>query len=300
VSAAAEEAHFWRHLQAVRAFEASWWVYDRGVLNVCDEHPDLATRLADISATRPVTTFDVYFDADTQDVRPERVSAYVGAFMSCLPSHGRTGAVDRPVVLYTTGNMGSGKSTSLRHVALGFRTLRLGRTGPPVLIDADMVRESLPEYRNGLGSGSVQTEAFHVAYERLLPAAIHRGCDLIFDTIGKHDSIRRTLDDLILRRYEVHMIVATAPLAVLQDRVRDRTLHRNGRVVDPAVQAALQGQPEATLDRLLTEKVPLTGWAVVDTGQSDGHLRMVKSGGAWSDVDADTLAVMLDTGKSGN
>lgn len=300
MSVAADEARFRRHVQAVEAFEANWWLYDRGVLNVCDEHPDVAARLASIAAKRPVTTFDVHFDADTQDVRPERVSAYVGAFMSCMPSHDRAAAVDHPVVLYTTGNMGSGKSTSLRHVALGFRALRLGRTGPPVLIDADMVRESLPEYRNGLGSGIVQTEAFHVAYERLLPAAIDRGCDLIFDTIGKHDSIRSTLDDLIVRRYEVHLIVATAPLDVLQDRVRDRTLHRNGRVVDPAVQAALHGQPEATLDRLLTEKVPLAGWAVVDNGQSDGHLRVVKSGGAWSDVDADTLAVMLDTSRSGN
>jgi len=300
VSAAADEAALLRHVQAVAAFEATWWQYDRDVLNLCDEHPDLVARLTDIATTRPVTTFDVYFDASTQAIRSERVIAYVKAFMSCLPSHERAAETNRPVVLYTTGNMGSGKSTSLRHLALGFRTLRLGATGLPVVIDADVVRESLPEYRNGLGSAVVHDEACHVTYERLLPAAIDRGCDLIFDTIGKHDSIRTTLDGLIVADYEVHMIVATAPLAVCQERTTGRTLHRNGRVVDPAVQAALHGQPEATLDRLLDEEVPLAGWVVVDTGQPDGHLQVVKSGGLWSDVDADTLAVMLDTGKSGN
>ncbi len=283
------------HGRAVELYGQTWWHDDPGVAAIEQRQSGLRDRLATVAAVRGVTTAAVYLDA-AGAYAPQRVALHDELVRQSLPPPG-TAVRTPPTVVYTTGGMGTGKSTTLRAIAWGWRRLRLGAGREGVVVaEADAIREALHEYRGGLGSAVVQDEAFEVTYERLIPEAIDRRCDLVYDTIGVHDSIRPTLDRLLAAGYEVHMIVATAPLDVCAARVRDRALSRDGRLVDPVAQASVAAAPQATLERLLAENVPLTGWAVIDTAQPDGLPRRLKSGGAWADIDNDTLREMLDTG----
>lgn len=267
--------------QATAEYERSWWRDDAGVGQRCAEVADLDDRLGRIAADDAVTTDHVYLVG--HQYHDSRSPLHDAAVTDCVPAIDQ---VEDPAAFFVVGCPGVGKTTVLRPIALRVRSL-LGRDSPPATIDADRVRQALPEYAGGLGSMVVQEEAFKVTYERILPEALHRRLDMMYDTIGKLGSIRGPLELLQSAGYEIHFIVGRAPVDVCVGRAERRALSEDGRLVSPGLIASTFDAGAEALTSLLEDGFPLSSWAVVDTAADTPELLKVADG--WADTYQDAL-----------
>src|SRR5712664_2420617 len=160
------EEEFDRRTAEALAYESTWWVENADVAVACDDDPELLVRLADISGRGDVvTTVNAFRGADSW--LPKRVTLHERLVNQMLGA----GALSAPPAVYfTIGCFGACKSTILRDIVHGHRSAT-GRGGLPSVIDADTVREGLPEYAGGRGGKVVHDECILVTYESLLPAA---------------------------------------------------------------------------------------------------------------------------------
>ncbi len=155
----------------------------------------------------------------------------------------------------------------LRGVVDRYRTNYSGLTGPrpASIIDADRVRQLLPEYAAGLGAFVVEEECYYLTYGETFDRAVARRADIVYDTIGRLTSIRENLELLHERRFDVHVLHATCSLDLCQQRTEHRALNVDGRLVSPGMLKRAAADARDTLAALLSEGFPLAGWAVVDT-----------------------------------
>lgn len=242
---------------------STWWPTDPGVRALAAKDAGLMARLEAIARNRPVDTADVYCDAGGRWLS-ERVEFHAAIVEKQLDGATEVAA---PVVYFTIGPMGSGKTSVLRALVDRHRA-SVGRLGSMTVVAADEVRVQLPEYNDGLGSLVVQQECFDVTYSELFPLAVERRADMVFDTIGTfttddRPSIAPSLEVLRDHGYNIHILVADAPLELCEQRAAERAL-LEGRLVDADAHRVTHGQPTKVLERV-REEGWLEGWAIVDT-----------------------------------
>lgn len=159
-----------------------------------------------------------------------------------------------PIALITGGAPGAGKSTWLMaHAPVAMRTTTLW-------IDADRLRQRLPEYR-GWNAAATQEETGELVTELL--ARIGQPCrtDVFYDgTMARSARYRELVPALRALGYRVYLLNVMVPEAVSRRRVLER-YRASGRYVPRSAIAGYYASGPATL-RLLA---PLAdGWLQID------------------------------------
>lgn len=281
---------------AAKVYGRTWWRNNDAALEViCDQsaHPGLAEELITRSLTERVSTTDIYVtgydEAEAPVYLAPRRQLHAGIIDTCVPHVALSGTnLDGaaradpdlgesslpPTAYFTIGGPGAGKSTYLRSLVQRHRVQTVvaqqpaGVLGPCSLIDADTVREALPEYAGGLGSLVVSDESYDITYGPLFAAALDLGCDLVYDTIGRAGSFDSYLGRLVAAGYRVHAVHAAAPTETCQARADRRAVEENGRVVNGDFIRRAVAECAETLDLLVADG-RLDGWAKYDTTDLD-------------------------------
>ena len=121
-----------------------------------------------------------------------------------------------------------------------------------IVIDADIVKEFLPEYENGRLASVVHQESSDVA-DRVMARSAGRGENLVLPLIGKNP--QRIVDLAIALKsadYSIDVVLNEVPIAI----AAQRTVHRfelTGRFVDPEYVLQIGEKPIATYARLKKE-----------------------------------------------
>jgi adenylate kinase family enzyme len=265
---------------AVAAYQSDWWRTNQDALDVIDDrsaHPGLRARVSAISAVgQMVTTADIYRPShagapDDRPYLPQRKEVHQSIVADCVarpPAHRHGGASStKPSAFFTIGCPGAGKTSVLRTIVNRYRAHRAGPAdrGPASIIDADRVRQLLPEYAYGRGSRVVDEECYYLTYGDVFDRALDTGADIIYDTIGRLTSIRDPLERLRSSGYDLHVLHATCPVNLCEQRTQQRALDVDGRLVPPGMLPRAASDAQEALAALRTERFPLAGWAVVDT-----------------------------------
>ncbi|MBS2937078.1 zeta toxin family protein [Nocardioides sp. J2M5] len=276
---------------AVVAYQPHWWRTDVDALAVINDrvrHPGLRDRVVATSDLgQIVTTAAVYRPASpgAPADRPfldERLAVHEQIIDDCVPTFPSTPAsapARTPAAYFTIGCPGSGKTSVLRRIVDLHRfqeaqkapeTQEAASVGPTQpapcsIIDADRVRQKLPEYADGLGAFVVEEECFALTYGPVFEAALARRADVIYDTIGRLASIRDNIELLHADGFEIHVLQARAGLDDCRDRTERRALEVDGRLVPPAMLERAANDAAEALAALRREGFPLASWAIVDT-----------------------------------
>lgn len=255
-------------------YERTWWRTNPDIAAAIAADPTLYDRLAAVAA-RPsvVTTAHVYRRGGAWS--PDRVALHELLTARCITGS----AAPDPVVYFTLGCPGVGKSSWLRRIALDHLRESTGRSGATVL-DADLIRQALPEYNGGLGSNVVAPEAYDVTYQLVLPRAILDRRDLVFDTMGRA-TVADQVAALVVARYQVRLLLAEAPEATCRDRAARRAL-RDGREVPAALVTEMHTTARETFDGLCAAGA-VTCTAAVDTSDENRRPRLLQIEGPWAD-----------------
>lgn len=266
---------------AVARYQRTWWRLDVDASQRIAAQPGLEALLSTASL---VTTSQVYRDPTNDDWCPARLQLHDLLVDRCLGSG--TPETD-PRAYFTIGCMGVGKARVLRPLVDRHR-LSTGRASASLArIAADEIREEMPEYASGLGTFVVQPEIFDITYGPLFDAALASHRDIVYDTIGRVDSVtgqvsfEPQLRELSDAGYEIHVLLGVAPLDVCVKRAEDRALNESGRIVDPHTQADQFDQPARALHRVRDLGLA-HHWAIVDTSKSPDDPPLDDAGGDWA------------------
>jgi Zeta toxin len=271
---------------ACSLYEFTWWETSPTVQAMradAGAHPGLLGRITAARNAGLVRTRDVYVD-DAGHYIPQRTALHEAIVSRCVPRRTTHGHPDWiPEAFFTIGCPGAGKTSTLRALVRAYRDMSHGRAGMPLaIVDADQVRMDLPEYVSGLGSAVVDPECYDVTYGRVFPAALSSGSDLVYDTLGRIDSIRPNIERLIDAGYGVHVLRAEAPSGVCCARALDRALTRDGRLVSERLVKETAEAASETMRVLRRDKVPLAGWAEIDTAHPSGVLVALAADPVWA------------------
>lgn len=283
---------------AVADYQTNWWRSDPDALDVIEDgatHPGLRGQILATHALKEiVTTAAVYRPTHpgASDDRPyalarelihERIAA------DCVPSAGS--GSEHPTAFFTIGCPGAGKTSILRDIVDQYRrsTATDGRPVPISIIDADYVRQSLPEYADGLGAFVVAQECFDLTYGIVFDRAVARRADMVYDTIGRLSSIRYYVDLLCENGYEIHVLLARAPLDLCQERTEQRALNIDGRLVHPDILQGAADDAEQAIGVLVSEGPAIAGWAKIDTTDMSVPV-LIEGSSLWTEL------LSVDTG----
>jgi len=265
---------------AVAKFQRTWWRLDADAAQRVALQPGLEVVLESASL---VTTSQVYRDPDG-----EWCSARSSLHDHLVATLAGSGAPEtKPRAYFTIGCIGVGKGRVLRPLVARHRSAN-GRSSTSLArVAADEIREAMPEYEGGLGSFVVQPEIFDITYAPLFTAALESGRDIVYDTIGRVDSVtgRVSFEPQLLELrdagYEVHVVLGTAPLDLCIARAEQRALNENGRLVDMDTQVDVFHQPPKALRRLRDLGLAHE-WVVVDTSKSPDDPPIFDSSAGWA------------------
>tara|TARA_Y100000815_G_scaffold265937_1_gene283500 strand:+ start:2238 stop:3107 length:870 start_codon:yes stop_codon:yes gene_type:complete len=267
-------------VRAVEHFERTWWSTDEGPQSgFLREHPEVYPRIiARMSAGLPVETRHVYADDAGLVWADERLELHDRILDDMDQEDGSSRGSGEGAVYFLLGLPGSGKSTSLRPIAM----VHSRTSGSLPCSDADAVRSRFPEYAGGLGSGVVQTETVVVTYGVSYRAGDGRqqrvlanGRDVIVDVIGDPDRLPETVLALAGVGRPVYLLMSSCSAETCKQRVMARALD-NGRYVPTWLVDEKVGVPERAFE-LALKTGGVTGWAVVDT---EGSSTVIGAGGA--------------------
>ena len=271
---------------ACSLYESTWWEQDLTVTTMRADsgaYPGLQGRLTAARNAGLVTTRDVHVE-DAGHYLPQRTALHEAIVRDCVPTRTTDDNPDRiPEAFFTIGSPGAGKTSTLRGLVRAYRDIGHGHTGSPLaIVDADQVRTALPEYASGLGSVVVGVECYDVTYDQVFPAALATRADLVYDTLGGIDSIRPNIERLIDAGYHVHVLRAVAPLDMRRARTLDRALARDGRLVPEWLLKNTAEAAAETMRVLRRDKVPLAGWAEIDTANPSGVPMALAADPVWA------------------
>lgn len=121
-----------------------------------------------------------------------------------------------------------------------------------LLVDADVVKEHLPEFEGGLLASVVHQESSDIA-DDVLARAARNGENLVLPLVGKNP--KRVADIAIALRfvdYSVYVVLNDIPLDVAAERAVKR-FQQTGRFVDPEYVYGIGSNPMDTYARLKLE-----------------------------------------------
>lgn len=280
---------------AVADYQSNWWRGNDDALAVINDrtaHPRLRAQLVATSALgQVVSTTDVYRPSSsgaTED-RPyleERIRLHHQIAADCVPGDPNlpTAETAYPSAYFTIGCPGAGKTSVLRDIVNQHRNRQAAGADPDPcsIIDADRVRQLLPEYADGRGALVVQQECFDLTYGPVFDQAIARRADMIFDTMGRL-SIKESFERLRAEGFGIHVLHASSPFDLCRERTERRALRVDGRLVSPDLIRDAIRFAEETMGALLAERYPLESWAKIDT--TDMSVPTLIEGTApWSDL----------------
>jgi adenylate kinase family enzyme len=263
---------------AVVDYQRNWWRTDDDALAVINDrvaHPGLRSQVLTISSMgQMVTTSDVYRPdlSGTHGARGYllvRTPVHELIVADCVPRDAipPDTSTEQPTAYFTIGCPGAGKTTVLRRIVNEHRSRLASGTEPTrcSIIDADRVRQLLPEYRDGLGAFVVEEECYALTYGEVFDRAVARGGDIVYDTIGRLPSMKENLELLAAAGYDIHVLHATSDLDLCAERTEQRALQVDGRLVNPAMLERAASDAAETIGALLTEGFALAGWAQIAT-----------------------------------
>lgn len=164
------------------------------------------------------------------------------------------------------GPPGAGKSTSIVNDLKGKGFLE---------IDADLAKEIIPEFENGIGSGAVHEESSQIIEQPggVLETALLNGDNIALPMVGKNlNKIRDIIDNAKKIGYNVNVRLVDVPPAVSLNRTIER-FARTGRLVPPDVVSSVGRLPKQTFDAVKNlEEVDL--YAEFNT---DGQTQVLES-----------------------
>ncbi|WP_405963207.1 zeta toxin family protein [Streptomyces sp. NBC_00723] len=244
-------------------YSREWWSSNVMANQALDADSSLRAKLEDQSTKGTVETAHVYLVEDAWN--PIRHGTHTDVRLSIDKVNPRT--IKRQVYIFF-GMPGAGKTTCLCRMVHAHR-VRLGiESHFAAEISADNVREKLPEYEHGLGSGVVQTEASHITYGVDYPAALESGVDIIIDSIGRPNYVEQWVTDLSQIDCEVHVLGALCTVEVATERMRARALS-TGRFLPSEIIPEARDDVEQTARRIQNSNWPVTSWTLVDTSANN-------------------------------
>lgn len=187
---------------------------------------------------------------------------------------------DRPVAILTGGAPGSGKTHFLKNYAPYLLSKNIFH------IDADEVREKLPEYK-GWNAGATHHETKDIVDELIDDIGGKCKFDTIYDgTMNKAKKYYELIDKLKSVGYDVYIIYIDVPQEVSEKRVLER-YQRTGRFVPMDVVQEVFDAGHTAFDQI---KKMVNGWILVD-GMSG---QVMETGGEKIPQDRD-YAKLTDT-----
>lgn len=247
-------------LQEAATYEEEWWLTDERVAEAARNVPGLARHLVSLSADRLISTKDVHHYPNDWNVPRQRLH---GAIIDRLIATHSASSSSEPVAVLLLGIPGSGKSSILRRIVDEW-----GHPTRALVLDADDVRVSFPEYANGRGGNVVQDETADVTYgtyySRILDEPAHLRPLLVIDTVGDPQYLPDTADRLRSRGWQVAALLSDVSVDLAVERARARACN-TGRIVDERYLRSRDGVPREGLTSLLTGGLIGAGWAIVDT-----------------------------------
>ncbi|MEU7506063.1 zeta toxin family protein [Streptomyces lavendulae] len=256
-------------------YAIEWWMHDDGVSRMCAKKPSLRQYLQFLAEEGAVDTEDVYEESGAWD--PFRQAVH--RRLCPIPERRiRSKAATRQAYLFC-GIPGSGKTTNLRPLvdvhrsALGIATEQL------IHVDCDDIRVRVPEYAGGQGSGVVQDESAYLTYRIHFPRARQSRADVVVDSLGRPEHVTLCVDLLTEAKCQVHVLVATCPLPVAEDRIRVRAVE-TGRIVPEELLSDAEKDVNRTIDSLRTKQwAGVQSWAILSTGEASR--RLVEATSPW-------------------
>jgi len=120
-----------------------------------------------------------------------------------------------------------------------------------LIIDSDMAKELLPEYRNGIGARATHQESSDIA-ENILRKAVENKDNVVLPLVGRNkDKMQKLVEDLYSHGYTVHIHLNEVSVETSKKRAISR-FNETGRFVDPKYIESLGLQPKETYDILKT------------------------------------------------
>ncbi len=174
----------------------------------------------------------------------------------------------KPLAVLLIGTPGSGKtSEGMKHVPNSKEDF--------VVINADDVKESLPEYR-GWNAGALHEESSYVAEKLIFSAAVDNRHHIIFDLTGANGiKMLGMVDDLDGLGYEIHVILVKIPAWMAAGRVWDRFCKvpfdkkspssMSGRFVPPEYAYNIVDDRPANTYSLLKQHEAVKSWTSIST-----------------------------------
>jgi Zeta toxin len=252
----------------VRRYGWSWFQNDAQALTLVLSKPQVRRRVYQLAAGHETVGTEVLYRPGDRWV-DQRLTLHERLVAETLAATGIDPPDDgeaRPPVRHAVlllGLPGSGKSSQLRPVAHAL--IRRVSPTPGLTVDADVVRELLPEYAGGLGSEVVQEETSKIANGLLFDEAVGHQAHLILDKVGHPQGTVATVDYLVETGWSVWCLCARVEMDIALARARQRALE-TGRYVPEAYIRDVGTRPIEAYEAVSRGRV-IIGGALLDTNE---------------------------------
>ncbi|MFF3603055.1 zeta toxin family protein [Streptomyces sp. NPDC002463] len=264
--------------RAIR-YERDWWHGNAGVLRMSTEKPGLANYLQMLAEDGGVTTADVYEDAGSWHRFRRPVHSAACPALKSPTRRRRT----RQAYLFC-GIPGSGKTTRLSPLVDSHRATYGNAKTPITVVNCDDIRERIPEYKSGLGSGVVQDESSYLTYRVHYPSACASATDVLIDSLGRPAHMSEYINKLSQAGCSVHVLLAQCPLMEAKERLQKRAL-KTGRLVPLEILEDAETDVKQTALKLRSHAWPaVTSWLILATGDSTTDQPLIDGTVPWVDL----------------
>lgn len=128
-------------------------------------------------------------------------------------------------------------------------------------VDADMVKEHLPEFNGGAGAGIVHKESAQIAEDRIFGRCRENGDNVIFPTVGKNgDKLVKHFDHWRRHGYSIHLSLVDIDLDSSIERALRRWVN-TGRFVDPEYISQTGDAPKLSFEKVKTLADTFEHWS---------------------------------------
>ncbi|MFF1480572.1 zeta toxin family protein [Streptomyces sp. NPDC058301] len=263
--------------RAIR-YEKDWWRENPGVHYMFGERPGLSSYLQSLAEDGGVTTADVYQDADSWHRFRQPVHSSANP---ALQSDSRRGMARQAYIF--CGIPGSGKTTRLSPLVTLHRA-SIGNVGAPInVVNCDDIREKIPEYDSGVGSGVVQDESAHLTYRVRYPNACTSSADILIDSLGRLNHVQEFVRRLSDAKCVIHILLASCPVDDAKERVYGRAL-ATGRLVPLEILEDAETDVKQTALHLQNVWPEVSSWAILATGNANAGAILMEGTPPWVDL----------------